>query len=322
MKYTILAVMGLCFLTTGVSAQVNSSSFSQSLAEKFSQTRVLDVRYGYYSGRSFSGDAQNTDLANPNDDGHIDSNQDFRLNVNLPVYQQENLRVTYSGFYNYQGYKYDNLEVENRNKDLHYFSSTLSLNYFTELFDKPLILGGNMVLDASDEMLGRIKGYVSASWVLKAEKKNNMSVGLIGIIDKTNPVPLVPTFSYTTMVFNENWRLDMVLPIKIALQNQISSNSRISIGSEFENTEFYFNSNGIKSSVDHFQFRQSALKSGITYEYLLAKKFVLTAKAGVMNVIRSRVTEKGESFDDDDYILKYNPDASAYFNVGVSFNPF
>jgi hypothetical protein len=62
------------------------------------------------------------------------------------------------------------------------------------------------------------------------------------------------------------------------------------------------------------------IKSGLTYEHLIAKYFVLTAKTGLKLTPSGRIFKKEGSYGSPDFQTK--PDPAFYFNVGLSLNPF
>lgn len=123
-------------------------------------------------------------------------------------------------------------------------------------------------------------------------------------------------------MFDERWRFDMVLPVRIMMQTQLRKTGRLSIGTELESSNLYFKSDELLNTTRSYEFRELQLKTGITYEYLINRSFVITAKAGLMNIAQSRISEKGEKFNKDKYLVDFDPDALGYFNLGVSLNPF
>lgn len=324
----VFLLIGCCLLTLkGFTQQQTSASDSiqlspelyfKLLAEKFSQTRKLDVSYGTLGSTKFKTYLKERYV----DENQIDHTDEVRVNLNYKIAQKQRWKLTYSGYYNYQGYHYNKPNNFNLDSDLYYFSSTFSFTYFSTLFKKPIVYNASLITDASGEMLGRVKGLIAVSYILKADKKSRMGLGIIASIDPTNTFPVIPVFSYTKPVLNDRWRIDLVLPIKAMLQRQLGHTGRISIGSEIDITDTYIKTNRIISTANKFEYRQTHVKSGITYEYLLKNKIVLYAKAGVLNAIRSRISKKGDSFSNDNYILEFKPSSTPYFNIGASFNPF
>lgn len=322
MKYFFLSFIFLLLMNNTIFAQdtiqVSPDSFSKGLAKQFSQTRILDIQYSFHGSRDVSTKYLGDNLGTK----HIESTENLRISINLPIITKDRWRLTFSGNYSHQNTKYSSQETQNFDEELHHFYSAMSYTYFSSLFKKPIIYNSSLIVEASGQGFERVKGLLSAIMVLKRGKNMNMSIGLVGLIDPTVTIPILPTFTYSKSIFNNKWTLDAIIPAHIMLRTRLGETGRISFGTEIESTSFFFNSNEIVSYTDDFEFRQIGLKSGATYEYLLKNKFVLTAKAGLLNVFQSRVTEKGKRFNKDNYLIEYDPKATGYFNLGISFNPF
>ena len=318
----IFLVIGCCSLPlqgfAQDSTQVSPQAFSRGLAEQFSQTRILDIQYGMMGSRDFGTEILGNDL----EKGNIETTQDLQVNINLPIIQKKRWKLTYSGQYTYQNYNYAFPNAQNTQIDLHYLNSGVSFTYFSSLFKKSIIYNTSLFVDGSDKMFGRATGLITATMVLKRKPNSSMTVGLVGIIDPTNNVPILPTFSYSTKLFKDKYNLDIVLPSQIMLRTRLGKTGRISLGTELETSSFYLENNKFLTNTNEFEFRQTGLKSGLTYEYLIKQKFVLTAKAGLLNVFQSRISEKGERFNNDNYLIDFEPEPTGYFSVGISFNPF
>ena len=99
------------------------------------------------------------------------------------------------------------------------------------------------------------------------------------------------------------------------MRKDIFENSRISFGSEMENTSFYlYNSNKT------YEFRQFEINSGAIYEHKISDAFIGTFRTGLKIFPNSRIFEKNESFND--YFFDAKPKPALYFNLGISYNPF
>lgn len=277
MKYLFLTFICLLLINNKIFAQdstrITPGIFSKSLAKQFSQTRTLKIQYGLLGSRDFDTEF----LGNNLDKGHIKNTQDLRLNINLPIMQTGKWELTYSGNYNYKNYNFDYAENQNFEKHLHYFSSAIRFTYFSTFLNKTVIYNTNLIANASDKIFGRVTGLISVTMVLFKKTNSNMTIGLVGFIDPTSTIPILPTFSYSQYIFNDKWHIDMFLPAHIMLRMQLGNAERISIGTQLESTSFYLNNNEILTYANNFEFRQTALKSGITYEYLSKNNIVLTA---------------------------------------------
>ena len=82
---------------------------------------------------------------------------------------------------------------------------------------------------------------------------------------------------------------------------------------------FYLNFNTSQLKGIH-ELNQLELKSGITYEHHFTPKIIGLFKAGINNVIRTRITEKGDR--SSKYIYDQKEEAQVYFRFGISYNLF
>lgn len=96
-------------------------------------------------------------------------------------------------------------------------------------------------------------------------------------------------------------------------------NGRISFGTELNSESFYLNlsTSNLKGI---YELNQLELKSGLTYEYHITSQINSFFKAGVNNVLSSRLTERGERTNR--YVYDQKTDPQMYFRFGISFNPF
>lgn len=296
-----------------------AQQFSAELAKKFAIARIVDFQYTGMSGRNLSPILLGKNLGKR----EISNNYGLKTSLNLPLLKGKKWLLSYNFLYNYQ---HVNMELPDHSDNtaqlnLHYLSSTGSFTYFSRLLDKTILYNGSLILDGSQKKLERIKPMGSAIMVLRKDKKISMTVGLVAFYDRSSQTPVIPVFTYTQN-FENNWRLDLILPQRILLQTRLLPNGRFSFGSQLNAVTFYERTGQIVDFANKFEFRQTEIRSGVTYEYLIHKSIILTAKGGVMNVLNSKLTEKGESFSDGHYLMKLKSGASGYFSLGISFNPF
>ncbi|SDK52969.1 hypothetical protein SAMN04487898_10967 [Pedobacter sp. ok626] len=202
--------------------------------------------------------------------------------------------------------------------DYYYLFSSLNLTYFSSLFGKRVIYNSSLVVDGSDKHFERIKGLFAGVMVLKANQKTKMTAGFMVNIDPGALTPFIPIFSYEHK-FNNGLIADIFLPRSIQLRKFVfNRNGRVSLGTEMDGTSFYlYNLDG---TAQKYEYRQLDINSGLTYEHVIAKHFMLTAKSGVKATPAGRIFKKEETFQDPVYQI--TPDPAFYFNIGISFNPF
>jgi len=325
MKKTIFLFLVL-FLYLQMNAQENNDEkqkIQAAIADKFPSTRVLDFQYLQYLPADYDSKLLGQDFQS----GQIKAHSKFKVAANIPVYSKSKWNITSSFNYKYEGIETrdvkDNTGIDalsyDRKYDFHYLSAAVSFTYFSILFKKPFIYNISIFADGTEKDVERIKGFVGGSLVLKATANTKMTVGLLVFIDPASPLPLTPTFTYEHKFQNSPWTLDFILPQRLLFKRDVFKNGRLSIGSELTSDGFYiYNTNPGYPSV--YDYRQLEVRSGITYEHRISNAIIATFKTGMANVFNSRITERGESTTD--YIFSSKQDATGYFNLGISFNPF
>ncbi|NIF04736.1 hypothetical protein F3J23_04705 [Chryseobacterium sp. Tr-659] len=282
-------------------------------ADKFPQARDFNLDYTLITPYGSSSRLKDHELP----DNKVKSFQQVKTSANIYLIKKKSFLLTTSLNYSYTSMKTENPETApgmSANNNFHYHSEALNINYFSRLFNKTAIYTASLSVDGSDMHFERLRGMVTASVVLKADHKIKMAVGIAGVIDPSTQIPVLPIFTYENR-FNNGLTLDILLPKKVLIRKGISSNSRISLGTEINGTSFYMYKN---SST--YEFRQTEINSGAIYEHYLGGNFIGTFKTGVQTILRARIFNKQESFKNYEWEANYRP--SFYFNIGLSYNPF
>ncbi|WP_278354079.1 MULTISPECIES: DUF6268 family outer membrane beta-barrel protein [Bacteroidota] len=206
--------------------------------------------------------------------------------------------------------------VKNVNEDYHYFSGNLNLSYFSQLFGRRIIYTSSIMVDGSEKNLERIRGLFLGTMILKANEKTKMTVGILANIDPSIQIPVLPTFGLEHK-FNNGLMADIAIPRYLYLRKHVTSSSRVSLGTEIDRTSFYLYN--IDNTPQRYEYRQIDLNSGLVYEHLLGKYFILTAKTGLKSTVIGRMFKKEDRFNEP--VFENRPDASYYANIGISFNP-
>lgn len=301
----------------------DSTSISQKAAayitDKFPRTRVLYIEHQQRSNHQFGITPLN---GNSSEHKFTNLNQ-TRVTANIGLIQEKKWILSSSLNYNYQSTTAmltannpeQNTILKNGN---HFLRGAVNYTYFSTLKNKPIFYNTTVAVDGSDKGVERLKGLLSATWLLKANRTTKMSVGIVAIVDPSAQTPVIPTFAYEKK-FEKNWALDLILPQRAMLKKDISGNGRISFGSELEGSSFYLYRDTRGLNKTH-EMRQIEINSGAIYEHHLGGSLIATFKSGLKSIPTSRIFEKRASFDD--YIIDLKPNSSFYFNMGISFNPF
>lgn len=281
-------------------------------ADKIPQSRNFNIEYTTATPYSFSSRLQGKDQP----DNKVKSFQQVRSDAN--IYFIKNRRWLLNATLNYRYTSIDNensiIAGEETAKNFHYHSEAINVTYFSKLLNKTAIYSANIGVDGSNKHFERLRGMVTASLILKATPKTKMTLGVAGLIDPSAQIPVLPIFTYENK-FNNGWVLDILLPKKVLVRKNMSTNGRISLGTEMDNTSFYAYRNN-----HTYEFRQVELNSGAIYEHNLGGNFIGTFKTGIRAFMNARAFNKQDSFND--YIWKANYKPTFYFNIGVSYNPF
>lgn len=319
---SITAVM----LTIIAGAQENQEprkEVQQEVADKFPAARVFDIQFQQYLPSDFNSDLNDR----PFENGTIQNHYKLKAAANIPFYKKPKWMLTASFNYKYEGYELDNVQQVSavpiadydKTPEFHYLSAAMSFTYYSSLFKKPFIYNASILTDGSERSAERIKGLIAGSLVLKRTENTTMTVGLVIFIDPASAIPLTPSFTLEHRFKNTAWTLDFILPQRLLFKRPVGNNGRISLGTELGSDGFYvyLNQPGLARVYD---YRQLELKSGITYEHKVSEMVIATFRTGLSTVFNSRLSERGKSTND--YIWKSQQDGTAYFTLGLSFNPF
>tara|TARA_R110002033_G_scaffold171215_1_gene218632 strand:- start:10432 stop:11424 length:993 start_codon:yes stop_codon:yes gene_type:complete len=324
-KLALLIILFI-FSTFGFSQQTTDTLQQQtaiSIKEKFPRARILNFEYGQSLNRNFSSKLFDEAFQ----EGDIKTQRNFMASANVPIYKTRKWSLTASANYQFNEFEFDNLSntsntnvfEQNGIVDFHNFSTALSSTYFSSLFKKPVIYNASIIADGNDKGFERIKGLVGLSFIMKRTERTMITLGAIVFIDPTAQIPFFPTFTYNHRFKNSQWELDFIMPQRVLFRRLVGENGRFSVGSTFGSTGFYVNVDN-PAFADVFEYSQLEIKSGIIYEHRFSDYLIGTFQGGLQNFISNRLTEKGKPTQD--FIYKNKQDATGYFQVGFSIDPF
>jgi hypothetical protein len=207
--------------------------------------------------------------------------------------------------------------IQTINDGFHYHFTSLNVAYFSTLFKKRTIYTSSIMVDGSDQHFERVKGIITGTMVLKANQRTKLMVGFMVNIDPSAQSPFIPTFTYEHK-FNNGIIADIILPRSIYFRKYMSASGRLSFGTEMDRTSFYLYD--VDGTSQKYEYRQMDVNSGLVYEQVIAKYFMLTAKTGMKLTPSGRIFKKEDSFGSP--VFETKPDPAIYFNIGLSFNPF
>lgn len=326
MRTKIIIVLVVCssFQIIAQEKGTGMQSFGKAVTDKFPTTRTFDVQYEKLGTTDFESKL----FGEPFEKGKIDNHERLKIAFNLPFYASHSKRfvLTSSLRYKYESYNFGETYANNsdisfsRGKhDFHYFASALSATFMSKLFNKPIIYNTTITVDGNEENIQRIKGFISATLVLKKTANTTITIGALVMLDPSSIIPITPLFTYNHKFENSRWDFDFILPQRILFRRELFENGRVAFGTELNSENFYLNLDSPELK-GIYELNQLELKSGVTYEHRFTPRIIGSFKAGINNIISTRITERGDRTTK--YIYDQKEDAEAYFRFSISYNPF
>ncbi|WGQ13739.1 hypothetical protein [Sphingobacterium faecium] len=203
--------------------------------------------------------------------------------------------------------------------DFTYHSTSLNFTYVSKIFNKPFVLNTSLVVDGSAKHFERLKGLAIGTIVLKADKQTKLMAGILVNVDPSTELPLLPMITYERKLTN-GMMIDLMMPKQLLVRKQVLSRGRISLGTELDRNGFYPYNINEQMPSQRYEYRQIELDNGVIYEHLIGDYLILTARTGAKWIAISRLFEKEKTFSKEWLEIAAKP--TAYFNLGISFNPF
>lgn len=326
MRTKIIPIVFICMSLQTIAQEKGTGiqSFGKAVTDKFPTTRTFDLQYEQLGATNFDSKL----FGEPLEKGRIDNHNRLKFAFNLPFYVSDSKRfiLTSSFRYKYEYYDFRQNSSNNPNvpfatakQDFHYFATALSATYMSKLFNKPVIYNATVTVDGNQENIQRIKGFATATLVLKKTANTTITVGALAMLDPSSIIPITPLFTYNHKFENSKWDIDFILPQRLLFRRQLLENGRIAFGTELNSENFYLNLNTPQLN-GMYELNQLELKSGVTYEYHIVPKIIGSFKIGINNILNTRITERGDRTTK--YIYDRKEEAQAYFKFGISYNPF
>jgi len=326
MKKRIISVLFVCTSLHTMAQEKNQpmQTVVKVITDKFPTTRILDVQYEQLGPTNYDSEL----FGNRFERGRIENHNRLKVAFNMPFYVSESKRLILTGSlrYKYETYGFgdiynytSNTNYTREKEDFHFMAAAMSATYMSTLFKKPIIYNGTATVDGNEDGVQRVKGFVTASLVLKRTANTTITAGVLAMIDPSAIIPITPLLTYNHKFTDSKWDIDFILPQRLLFRRELLENGRISLGTELNSESFYLNLN-TSNLKGIYELNQLELKSGITYEYCITPKVITFVKAGVNNVLSTRITEKGERTNK--YVYDHSEDTQGYFRFGISYNPF
>ncbi len=320
----MLSAVLLWYITTNAQTTDSIKTVTKEfIIEKFPSTRALDIEFETFGTRNFDSKLFGGNFEH----GKVDNETRFRMAANVPIFKSRNYIITTSFRYKYDHFNLGDVSSTgqyvpvNQQNDIgfHYLSAAGSFTYFSMLFGKPVIYNATLNADGDENGVQRVKGLVAGAIILQRSQYSLITVGIVGLIDRTSISPVLPSFAWKQSFSNSLWSLDLILPQHFMVQRPLFKNGRLSLGSELIGDGFYVKP-GQSFLPGTYEYSELEVRSGAMYEQTLGSRLIFTLKGGMANTVLSRLYHKNAAFSD--YVYKSTEDGAGYFNVGISFIPF
>jgi hypothetical protein len=198
----------------------------------------------------------------------------------------------------------------------------LALNYSRSdsIFHHPIIY--SLIVNFISDNLSSVRRFNfngSVSLPVIRKRNTSLSIGALLLIDPSSPSPVLPIVNYYHQFTASGIELIVDIPTGVNIKKQIARNAWVLVGSNQNSySTFYDNYGGLlngKASYNTIEVR-----SGLSFEYLFAKKLVLGLGSGINNTVSSRLFRAGENFKSASVISKVQ--SAPYVNLSLSLLPF
>ena len=292
---------------------------TKDIHNKFPSTRLFNASYQLNTPSDYRSKLYDV----PYEKGQSRFNN-LALAANVPFYNKgKKLILTGIGRYNQdlmviKDVKFDTDPVIGyKNSDqLRYYSVGLNATYLLYYKNKLIILNGAILGEGGTGGFQTTRAYLYASYALKKTKEFNMTIGLVGMIGKHSPFPVIPTFTLSYQLAND-WQLDLFLPKSIFIR-KIFLNNRISFGSDLESQTYFFRHRNDVGSQKTYVYKENQIKTGVLFEHQMSERFILSFSTGLQNTFGGKLIPKNKSRKDDIMTRKVN--ANFYVQGMFSIN--
>ncbi|HXB09223.1 MAG TPA: hypothetical protein VNW04_18995 [Puia sp.] len=196
---------------------------------------------------------------------------------------------------------------------------TLSANYrrTDTLFHKPVLWGGTVLTKFSlQSSFVRAIGLVYVRVPLKTTRTTRIAVGLVGAIDPSSLIPVIPSFSYWHRFAGSPWEISLDLPTHLFVSRSVFSRGLLSLGTELDQNTLLRKMDGPYPLQGGLALRDLDLKTGFTLEFPLFRKMLIGCSGGLLTTMSYRIQDPGKP--NNQYIAKINRDPAPYFNVHIA----
>ena len=292
---------------------------TKDIQNKFPSTRLFNASYQLNTPSDYRSKLYGA----PYEKGQSRFNN-LALAANVPFYNKgKKLILMGVGRYNQdlmvlKDVKFDTDPVAGYKKSdqLRYYSLGLNATYLLYYKQKLVILNATILGEGGTGGFQTARAYLYASYALKKTKQFNMTVGLVAMLGKQSPFPVIPTFTLSYQLAND-WQLDLFLPKSIFIRKTFLNN-RISFGTDLDSQTYFFRHRNDVGSQKTYVYRENQIKTGALFEHQISERFIVSLSAGLQNTFGGKLIPKNKSRKDDIMTRKVN--ANFYLEAMFSVN--
>ena len=321
-KKTLTILVILCAIGNTL-AQKNDSIPSLSPSKIYPKLRPFILQYQQYGSSDFTTNFK----GNPMSKGEGWMHHNFKAFASYPFLIKK--KWIFSSTVNYEYFDFQANDIKTTNQSIpvqkkkefsiHDVTLTLSAMYMDSLWNKPLYITNSVIFDSKNfSSVERVRFMSSAALVLKKTEQTTISAGLVLIVDKTVQIPVIPTFSYSHSFSESPWEVDLLLPSRLYFRRQSGNSGWLTVGAEISGSS-YFQSNNNLNFTDTFEHRFNSIAFCGIYEHRINPWLMAGVKAGMNQLLSSKISKKGAS--SQDYILDSSQNVAPFINFSLSIAP-
>ncbi len=252
-----------------------------------------------------------------------------RANLTIPLIGWSNNKISASAAFMNQQMYLSNASIrindqETFKRDTTFSKSTMKLTIgysrMDKLFSIPVIYGLG-VAGLIDQETG--KNYLTYTGLISFQvirsQNTSLMLGMIVTKDPYSLIPAIPLISYSHLFKELGVELFVELPRRIALQKELTSKSWLTLGTELGGNPLFFNLRSDMLPRDAIN-NTFEVKSGITYEYRLSKKAILSLNGGFFTLASSKMVMANRV--NSTITSNSNSSSVPFVNLNISFLPF
>ena len=230
------------------------------------------------------------------EDGHMIHGVSAKVRANVKLAGNQKFSISVSPFYNFSNRELrpdtHNLLFDVPNEH-HHYGGSLTANYNTKCFGKPLTLmgmsSGNFSQYGFEDASAMLGGFFS----ITRNQKTFLALGAIYLFGTSVSWPLYPMFIYTHK-FDSHWSINC-LETNNYLYYQASPTVKYALGMELETDKIYLRPK-VKGLPEKAEISQVSERFGLFTDIQATKEIAMNFGIGVTVPFYGRLRESGHNY--------------------------